>query len=254
MREDLRRSVISMGQKYRAPREKMILTFTRAESFRFPGRIGYDGLLLFPRGSHWHNNIRICILRLRAWMSWSSLLESTSIRTAVFLQTNQAWMSIPRVASATIPHDQSRSICSGSRFYAKRAQDTLMPNKSLRESAIFTRTRFLFRVKLHPDQPANQIADVVAMRLQWCGEVWIRSYSNGRLQRTCDYFSPMAFGGRYKQKHLVYGKAGERCPNACGATIQRSVGERSSFLPALPEDEASTSCIAAWVAAGVLFR
>ena len=87
----------------------------------------------------------------------------------------------------------------------------------------------LFRVKLHPDQPANQIADVVAMRLhEVMGEVLQEAILMGG-SSVRDYFSPDGTEGRYKQKHLVYGKTGERCPNACGATIQRSVGERSSF-------------------------
>jgi formamidopyrimidine-DNA glycosylase len=45
-----------------------------------------------------------------------------------------------------------------------------------------------------------------------------------------DFFAPDGTEGRFKARHLVYGKAGLPCPNGCGRVIRRLQSERSSFI------------------------
>ena len=87
----------------------------------------------------------------------------------------------------------------------------------------------LFRAGLHPDQTANQLQAKVVLRLYGImGEVLREAIAMGG-SSVRDYFAPDGTEGQYKRRHLVYAKTGESCPNACGAVIRRSVGERSSF-------------------------
>ena len=87
----------------------------------------------------------------------------------------------------------------------------------------------LFRSRLHPEQPANTIPGKAMTHLyRVMGEVLREAIALGG-SSVRDYFAPDGTEGQYKRRHLVYAKAGEPCPNACGAVICRSVGERSSF-------------------------
>jgi formamidopyrimidine-DNA glycosylase len=45
-----------------------------------------------------------------------------------------------------------------------------------------------------------------------------------------DFFAPDGSEGRFKGRHLVYGKEGLPCPNGCGRVIRRLQSERSSFI------------------------
>ena len=87
----------------------------------------------------------------------------------------------------------------------------------------------LFRARLHPHQAANQLqAKAVARLYGIMGEVLREAIAMGG-SSVRDYFAPDGTEGQFKSRHLVYAKTGEPCPNACGAVIRRTVGERTSF-------------------------
>jgi formamidopyrimidine-DNA glycosylase len=87
----------------------------------------------------------------------------------------------------------------------------------------------LFRARLHPDQPSNQVGEKAVMRLhEIMGDVLREAITMGG-SSVRDYFAPDGTEGQYKRRHLVYAKSGEPCSNDCGALIKRSIGERSSF-------------------------
>ncbi len=88
----------------------------------------------------------------------------------------------------------------------------------------------LFRAGLHPDQVANQVEEGVVAELHGImGKVLREAIALGG-SSVRDYFAPDGTEGQYKQRHLVYAKTGQPCPNECGSIIRRSIGERSSFF------------------------
>ncbi|MEW6245397.1 MAG: bifunctional DNA-formamidopyrimidine glycosylase/DNA-(apurinic or apyrimidinic site) lyase [Nitrospirota bacterium] len=87
----------------------------------------------------------------------------------------------------------------------------------------------LFRAGLHPYRPANRLRRPAAERLyRTVREVLEEAIRYGG-SSVRDFFAPDGTEGRYKQRHLVYGKEGQPCPNGCGRRIRRLRGERSSF-------------------------
>ena len=88
----------------------------------------------------------------------------------------------------------------------------------------------LFRAGLHPYRTANRLrASAVRKLYDVMHEVLTQAILDGG-SSIRDFFAPDLTEGRYKRRHLVYNKAGSPCPNGCGKTIRRLVGERSSFF------------------------
>lgn len=87
----------------------------------------------------------------------------------------------------------------------------------------------LFRARLHPHQIASRMRRQMIDRLyDTMRQVLLDAIDCGG-SSVRDFFAPDGTEGRYKQRHLVYGKHGQPCPNHCGKTIRRLIGERSSF-------------------------
>lgn len=88
----------------------------------------------------------------------------------------------------------------------------------------------LFRARLHPNAKASrlsvskieelfQVTKAVLQEAIACGGSSVR-----------DFFAPDGTEGKFKRRHLVYGKEGAPCPNRCGRTIKRLQSERSAFF------------------------
>ncbi len=87
----------------------------------------------------------------------------------------------------------------------------------------------LFRAGLHPYQRASRLGRPAAERLyRTMRDVLEEAIAYGG-SSIRDFFAPDGTEGRYRQRHLVYDKAGQPCPNGCGRRIKRLWGERSSF-------------------------
>ena len=87
----------------------------------------------------------------------------------------------------------------------------------------------LFRAGLHPYRAANRLRGPAVERLyRTVREVLEEAIRYGG-SSVRDFFAPDGTEGRYTQRHLVYGKEGQPCPNGCGRRIRRLRGERSSF-------------------------
>jgi formamidopyrimidine-DNA glycosylase len=88
----------------------------------------------------------------------------------------------------------------------------------------------LFRAGLHPNVRASRLS---ASRIQELFHVTRKVLQEAIAcggSSVRDFFAPDGSEGEFKRRHLVYGKAGEPCPNRCGQAIQRLQGERSSFF------------------------
>ena len=88
----------------------------------------------------------------------------------------------------------------------------------------------LFRAGLHPNIQVRRLSVGTVERLykimrEVLEEAIICGGSSVR-----DFFAPDGTEGQYKRRHLVYGKAGQPCPNQCGGIIRRFQGERSAYF------------------------
>lgn len=88
----------------------------------------------------------------------------------------------------------------------------------------------LFRAGLHPHVQVNRLSVARLEKLYriMC-EVLHESIACGG-SSVRDFFAPDGTEGHYKRRHLVYGKAGQPCPNQCGGIIRRFQGERSAYF------------------------
>jgi formamidopyrimidine-DNA glycosylase len=90
----------------------------------------------------------------------------------------------------------------------------------------------LFRARLHPARQAGRVSEPSLRRLyRVMRQVLTQAIKDGG-SSVRDFFAPDGSEGRYKRRHLVYGKAGTRCPSSgCSGIIKRLPGtdQRSSF-------------------------
>jgi formamidopyrimidine-DNA glycosylase len=87
----------------------------------------------------------------------------------------------------------------------------------------------LFRARLHPNREANQLPAAAISRLYDTMQAVLREAISCGGSSVKDFFAPDGTEGGYKNRHLVYGKEGQPCPNRCGRIIRRLQSERSSF-------------------------
>ncbi len=89
----------------------------------------------------------------------------------------------------------------------------------------------LFRARLHPARLAGHVNEPALRRLyRVMQQVLSQAIKDGG-SSVRDFFAPDGSEGRFKKRHLVYGREGRRCPSGCGGIIRRLLGadQRSSF-------------------------
>jgi formamidopyrimidine-DNA glycosylase len=88
----------------------------------------------------------------------------------------------------------------------------------------------LFRAGLHPQAQVSRlsVARVEKLYQIMCAVLHEAIACGGSSVR--DFYAPDGTEGQYKQRHLVYGKAGQPCPNHCGGVVRRFQGERSAYF------------------------
>ena len=88
----------------------------------------------------------------------------------------------------------------------------------------------LFRAGLHPHVQVSRLSVGRVEKLyQIMREVLHEAIACGG-SSVRDFLAPDGTEGQYKRRHLVYGKAGQLCPNHCGGVIRRFQGERSAYF------------------------
>lgn len=238
-RADIVREGLSSVESYRGMKiadverrgKSVILAFAGATEVRFlAAELGMTGLLLF-RGAHTrHPQHTHCILRLeggeepeiRYWNPRRFGRLSFLNQAGVDQYSSRRFGYDP----LTISQEQFSRLLGSTR---RRLKTLLMHQQVIAGIGNIYANEILFRAGLHPDQPADRIGpEAIAHLYDVMGEVLREAILMGG-SSVRDYFAPDGTEGRYKQRHMVYGKAGERCSNGCGASITRSIGERSSF-------------------------
>lgn len=89
----------------------------------------------------------------------------------------------------------------------------------------------LFRARLHPGRLIRRVNEAALRRLYRSMRLVLERAIMDGGSSVRDFFAPDGSEGRFKRRHLVYAKAGRRCPSGCGGTIKRLLGtdQRSSF-------------------------
>ena len=88
----------------------------------------------------------------------------------------------------------------------------------------------LFRARLHPNRTASRLSPTAVKRLYTTMRDVLQDAIEHGGSSVRDFLAPDGTAGRYKNRHLVYNKAGLPCPLGCGSAIRRMKGERSSFF------------------------
>jgi formamidopyrimidine-DNA glycosylase len=88
----------------------------------------------------------------------------------------------------------------------------------------------LFRTRLHPNREVNRLRGDTIITLYDTMQTVLREAISCGGSSVKDFYAPDGTEGRYKRRHLVYGKEGQPCPNRCGQMICRLQSERSSFF------------------------
>jgi formamidopyrimidine-DNA glycosylase len=87
----------------------------------------------------------------------------------------------------------------------------------------------LFRARLHPYRTASRLRTAAIRRLYETMRAVLHEAIELGGSSIRDFVAPDGTQGRYKERHLVYGKDGQPCPRLCGKKIRRVIAERSSF-------------------------
>ncbi len=211
--------------------KSVIMTFLRNDQTRFlAAELGMTGLLLFQKAPIKYPQHTHFILHLEG-ASEPEVRYWNPRRFGRLSLFDQAGLDryISRRFGAdplAISLEQFLRLLSSTRT---RLKTLLMHQQSIAGIGNIYANEILFRARLHPDQAANQVGEAAITRLyKIMGEVLREAIMMGG-SSVRDYFAPDGTEGQYKRRHLVYAKAGEPCPNVCGAMIRRAVGERSSF-------------------------
>ncbi len=88
----------------------------------------------------------------------------------------------------------------------------------------------LFRTRLHPNREVSRLRGLTIDTLYDTMQTVLHEAISCGGSSVKDFYAPDGTEGRYKRRHLVYGKEGQPCPNHCGRMIRRLQSERSSFF------------------------
>jgi formamidopyrimidine-DNA glycosylase len=212
--------------------KSVIFSMVRDQQVRFlVAELGMTGLLLFGKTATKHPQHTHFILHLQGGSEseiryWNprrfgrlSLLDQTGLDQ----YTARRFGHDP----LTINLEEFRRLLGSTR---SRLKSLLMHQQVIAGIGNIYANEILFRAGLHPDQVAYEIEEGDVAELHGIMRDVLREAIALGGSSVRDYFAPDGTEGQYKQRHLVYAKTGQPCPNGCGTMIRRSTGERSSFF------------------------
>ena len=127
----------------------------------------------------------------------------------------------------TVPRDEFVRLMQARRG---RLKPLLMHQQVIAGIGNIYANEILFRARLHPNREVNRLRGTTMLKLYDTMQAVLREAISCGGSSVKDFFAPDGMEGHYKQRHLVYGKEGQPCPNHCGRIIRRLQSERSSFF------------------------
>lgn len=240
-REDIVRRGIETLEWYRGARvtaidrygKSVAISLTKAQDTRYlVAELGMTGLLLFgPLAPRYQKHTHLVLTLdggqasdLRYWnprrFGRLYLLDRTGLEQFV----SRRFGCDP----ITVSWDTFQALVRGRRG---RLKPLLMHQQVIAGIGNIYANEILFRARLHPARQASRVNEPALRRLyRVMQQVLAQAIKDGG-SSVRDFFAPDGSEGRYKRRHLVYGKDGCRCPSGCGGTIRRLRGtdQRSSF-------------------------
>jgi formamidopyrimidine-DNA glycosylase len=211
--------------------KSVALEFQKEGELRyFVAELGMTGLLLFratetKHPQHVHARLSFAgggDSELRYWnprrFGRLSLLDRTGLdryRTRRF-----------GIDPLTVPCDEFVQLIQARRG---RLKPLLMHQQVIAGIGNIYANEILFRARLHPNREVNRLRGATILKLYDTMQAVLREAISCGGSSVKDFFAPDGTEGRYKKRHLVYGKEGQPCPNRCGRIIRRLQSERSSF-------------------------
>jgi formamidopyrimidine-DNA glycosylase len=212
--------------------KSVALRFVKQRDVRYAvAELGMTGLLLFPSAQTKHPqhvHVRVAFAggresELRYWnprrFGRLSLLDQTGL--------DQYCARRFGGDPLTVSFDDFLRLITSRRG---RLKPLLMHQQSLAGIGNIYANEILFRAGLHPNVMANRLPSARVERLYHVTQEVLRSAIACGGSSVKDFFAPDGTEGWFKQRHLVYGKEGQPCPNRCGRTLRRLQSERSSFI------------------------
>lgn len=127
----------------------------------------------------------------------------------------------------TVPRDEFVRLMQARRG---RLKPLLMHQQVIAGIGNIYANEILFRARLHPNREVNRLRGATIVTLYGTMQSVLREAISCGGSSVKDFYAPDGTEGRYKRRHLVYGKEGQPCPNHCGRMIRRLQSERSSFF------------------------
>ncbi len=211
--------------------KSVILGMARGEERRcLVAELGMTGLLLFPSAPvrlPQHTHLRLYLengkeQEVRYWNPRRFGRVYLLDREGLERYTSRRFGADP----LTLPREGFTALIRGRKG---RLKPLLMHQQTIAGIGNIYANEILFRAQLHPNRPAHRVNLEAIHRLYDTMQMVLREAIEWGGSSVRDFFAPDGTPGRYKARHLVYGKQGQLCPNHCGALIRRLQGERSSY-------------------------
>lgn len=210
--------------------KSVVLTFTRGEHSRyFIAELGMTGLLLFQPPARFQKHTHVVLFldrspepELRYWnprrFGRIYLLDRSGLDQFVARRfgcdpLSVSWEEFHRMVKAR----------------RGRLKALLMHQQVIAGIGNIYANEILFRARLHPHRLAASLrAPAIRCLYEVMQDVLAEAILHGG-SSVRDFIAPDGREGQYKRRHLVYNKTGMPCPNACGTSVRKLTGERSSF-------------------------
>ena len=212
--------------------KSVVLRLEHQEEIRYiVAELGMTGLLLFPAAQTrfpQHVHVRLTFTggaesELRYWnprrFGRISLFDQSGLEHYLARRFGCDPLTVTSERFLTIIKERSG-----------RLKALMMHQQAIAGIGNIYANEILFRARLHPDVRASRLPVAKVEELfRITREVLLEAISCGG-SSVRDFFAPDGSEGRFKGRHLVYGKEGLPCPNGCGRVIRRLQSERSSFI------------------------
>lgn len=210
----------------------VVLAVTRGTEQRYiVAELGMTGLLLFPSArirhpQHTHMVLTLIGARERELRYWNPRRFGR-----IYLLTKEGLdrFSARRFGCdpLTVSPEEFMALIRARRG---RLKSLLMRQQVIAGIGNIYANEILFRARLHPHAIASRLNSRRIERLYEAMRQVLREAIECSGSSMRDFLAPDGTEGGYKQRHLVYGKAGQACHNGCGTLIRLLKGERSSFF------------------------
>jgi formamidopyrimidine-DNA glycosylase len=127
----------------------------------------------------------------------------------------------------TVPRDEFVRLLQARRG---RLKPLLMHQQVIAGIGNIYANEILFRARLHPNREVSRLRGSTIDTLYDTMQTVLHEAISCGGSSVKDFYAPDGTEGRYKRRHLVYGKEGQPCSNRCGRMIRRLQSERSSFF------------------------